>query len=361
MLAACLRYIEKAPRDFVTFEYVMLDRVNDAPEHARELVELVRDVPCKFNLIPFNPFPNTEFRTSSRNRIVAFQQHPARCGVRRDDPQDARRRHRCGLRPARRATCRIGRSVAPSKFNPLRRSLIMLIRALPMLLLAAAYLAGCTSAEKKPEAQQQEQRPTQPRTTLAQPQPTPPAERARLHTDLAAGYYERGQMDIAIDELNVAIKLDPDYAPAYNIFGLVYAVLGEDRKAEQSFARALGLAPNDSDIHHNWGWYLCQHKREREALEQFDIAVRNPLYRSPEIALVNAGRCAITIGDMRVAEALFPAGAGRKTRQCARRVWARAHRLQGRPLRRCAQLDEGRDADLQPAAGSALSGHVRRA
>src|SRR5438876_2452788 len=73
LLAACLRYIERAPRDFVTFEYVMLDRVNDAPEQAHRLVALVRDVPCKFNLIPFNPFPNTEFRTSSRNRIVAFQ------------------------------------------------------------------------------------------------------------------------------------------------------------------------------------------------------------------------------------------------------------------------------------------------
>ena len=73
LLDACLRYIEHAPRDFVTFEYVMLDHVNDAPEQARELASLVRDVPCKFNLIPFNPFPNTEFRTSSRNRIVAFQ------------------------------------------------------------------------------------------------------------------------------------------------------------------------------------------------------------------------------------------------------------------------------------------------
>ena len=73
LLAACVRYIEKAPRDFVTFEYVMLDHVNDAPEQARELTELVREVPCKFNLIPFNPFPNTEFATSSRNRIVSFQ------------------------------------------------------------------------------------------------------------------------------------------------------------------------------------------------------------------------------------------------------------------------------------------------
>jgi 23S rRNA (adenine2503-C2)-methyltransferase len=73
LLAACVRYIEAAPRDFVTFEYVMLDHVNDAPAQARELSELVREVPCKLNLIPFNPFPNTEFRTSSRNRIVAFQ------------------------------------------------------------------------------------------------------------------------------------------------------------------------------------------------------------------------------------------------------------------------------------------------
>jgi 23S rRNA (adenine2503-C2)-methyltransferase len=73
LLAACVRYIEKAPRDFVTFEYVMLDHVNDAPEQARELAELVHNVPCKFNLIPFNPFPNTEFGTSSRNRIVSFQ------------------------------------------------------------------------------------------------------------------------------------------------------------------------------------------------------------------------------------------------------------------------------------------------
>ena len=73
LLAACVRYIERAPRDFVTFEYVMLDGINDAPEQARALVKRVRGVPCKFNLIPFNPFPATEFRTSSHARILAFQ------------------------------------------------------------------------------------------------------------------------------------------------------------------------------------------------------------------------------------------------------------------------------------------------
>ena len=73
LIAACNRYLEKAPRDFVTFEYVMLDGVNDSVEHARELAAIARKVRCKYNLIPFNPFPNTEFKTSSRTRILAFQ------------------------------------------------------------------------------------------------------------------------------------------------------------------------------------------------------------------------------------------------------------------------------------------------
>jgi len=81
LMAACLRYLERAPRDFVTFEYVMLAAVNDEPQHARELIDLVRDVPCKFNLIPFNPFPGTEFHTSSRAKIVAFQQRLSDAGL----------------------------------------------------------------------------------------------------------------------------------------------------------------------------------------------------------------------------------------------------------------------------------------
>jgi 23S rRNA (adenine2503-C2)-methyltransferase len=72
LMEACVRYIERAPRDFVTFEYVMLDGVNDQPLHARALIDLVRDVPCKLNLIPFNPFPASGFTASPRERIHAF-------------------------------------------------------------------------------------------------------------------------------------------------------------------------------------------------------------------------------------------------------------------------------------------------
>jgi 23S rRNA (adenine2503-C2)-methyltransferase len=73
LLAASVRYLARAPRDFVTFEYVMLDGVNDSVEQAKELASLVRDVPCKFNLIPWNPFPGAEFATSPRSRILEFQ------------------------------------------------------------------------------------------------------------------------------------------------------------------------------------------------------------------------------------------------------------------------------------------------
>ncbi|MDD5363809.1 MAG: 23S rRNA (adenine(2503)-C(2))-methyltransferase RlmN [Gallionellaceae bacterium] len=72
LMAACRRYLETAPRDFITFEYVMLDGVNDRPEHLDQLIELVRDLPCKFNLIPFNPFPDSGYRRSPGDRVRAF-------------------------------------------------------------------------------------------------------------------------------------------------------------------------------------------------------------------------------------------------------------------------------------------------
>jgi 23S rRNA (adenine2503-C2)-methyltransferase len=81
LLASCNRYLPHAPRDFVTFEYVMLDGVNDQPEHAHALARIAREVSCKINLIPFNPFPGTEFRSSPRERIRAFQQVLKHAGV----------------------------------------------------------------------------------------------------------------------------------------------------------------------------------------------------------------------------------------------------------------------------------------
>ncbi len=73
LLSACRRYLERAPRDFITFEYVMLDGVNDSVQQAHELVKLMSDVPCKFNLIPFNPFPQTPYKRSRPDAIARFK------------------------------------------------------------------------------------------------------------------------------------------------------------------------------------------------------------------------------------------------------------------------------------------------
>jgi 23S rRNA (adenine2503-C2)-methyltransferase len=74
LLQACNEYLEVSPRDFITFEYVMLKGVNDAPEHARELAKLLEAVPAKVNLIPFNPFPGSGFETTGMDRVKRFQQ-----------------------------------------------------------------------------------------------------------------------------------------------------------------------------------------------------------------------------------------------------------------------------------------------
>jgi 23S rRNA (adenine2503-C2)-methyltransferase len=81
LLAACKRYLDRAPRDFVTFEYVMLDGVNDTEGHARELIGLVDGVSCKVNLIPFNPFPNSGFVRSPRRAIERFSEVLSASGI----------------------------------------------------------------------------------------------------------------------------------------------------------------------------------------------------------------------------------------------------------------------------------------
>ncbi len=86
LLDACNRYLEHAPRDFITFEYCMLDGVNDQPEHARQLIDLVRHhagrgVSCKLNLIPFNPFPQSGLTRSPNTRVVAFAKLLSDAGI----------------------------------------------------------------------------------------------------------------------------------------------------------------------------------------------------------------------------------------------------------------------------------------
>lgn len=120
--------------------------------------------------------------------------------------------------------------------------------------------------------------------------------RARIHTQLAAGYMELGNMGVALEEIKEAQRSDPGYGPAYNVGALIYAALKEDGLAEQSFQRALVINPNDHDAHNNYGSFLCDRKREGEAIKHFLAAVRNPLYQNPDRSYVNAGLCSRRAG-----------------------------------------------------------------
>jgi type IV pilus assembly protein PilF len=128
---------------------------------------------------------------------------------------------------------------------------------------------------------------------------------ARIHTELAAGYYELGNMSVALEEVTIALRTDSTYGPAYNVAGLIYAELKEDRLAEQNFAQALRINPLDSDANNNYGWFLCQRKRETESIKYFMAALRNPLYPTPDRTYVNAGLCARRQGDAAAAEQYF--------------------------------------------------------
>ena len=129
--------------------------------------------------------------------------------------------------------------------------------------------------------------------------------RARAHTELAAGYFELGNMSVALEEVTEALRAEPNYGPAHNVAGLIYTDLKQDRLAQDHFQRALRINPLDSDANNNYGRFLCDRKREEEAIRYFLAALRNPLYQTPERSYVNAGLCLRRRGDVAGAEDYF--------------------------------------------------------
>jgi type IV pilus assembly protein PilF len=127
-------------------------------------------------------------------------------------------------------------------------------------------------------------------------------ERARIHTELGAGYYAQNLMAIALEEFTEAVRIDPGYGMAQNGLGLVYAALHEDNKADASFKRSLELDPGNSEALNNYGTFLCSRNRIDESIKQFLEAVKNPLYSTPGVAYMNAGVCSLRKKDAANAE-----------------------------------------------------------
>ena len=129
------------------------------------------------------------------------------------------------------------------------------------------------------------------------------SKRARLRMELASGYFGRGQMTTALDQVKLALQADPTLGEAYNLRGLIYANLGDDKLAEESFRRALQLNSRDADTMQNFGYYLCQKKRYPEASAMFDQAVAVPQYRDQARTLLTKGVCEAFAGQLPESEA----------------------------------------------------------
>lgn len=167
-------------------------------------------------------------------------------------------------------------------------------RAGPALTLAALLLAGCAVSPSGP---------ADPREIVTASDQSAADKRARVRLELAAAYFARGQATTALDEVKLALAAKPDLPEAFNLRGLVYASLGEPKLAEESFRRALQLAPRDADAMHNYGWFLCQQRRFEDGDVQFAAALAQPQYRAAPRTLLAQGVCQATAGRWREAEA----------------------------------------------------------
>lgn len=159
-------------------------------------------------------------------------------------------------------------------------------------------LAGCA---QNPNAQ----RPSSPYESASPGRESGDVESARVHTELGAEYFRLKRYEVALEEFNTAIERSPNYALAYNGLGLVYAALGEQARAEEAFKRSIQLQPGNSESHNNYGRFLCDQGKYEASQKEFLQAVKNPLYKTPQVAWYNAGVCALRAQQKPQAEQFF--------------------------------------------------------
>ena len=145
------------------------------------------------------------------------------------------------------------------------------------VVLCVSLLAGCGGGQAKRDA--------------ADLGVDPGGSPADLYVDMAAAYYQRGQLDAALERGLRALHEDKHSADAHYVLAIIYRRLGRSAEAEGHFGEALKLEPNNPEFLNAHGTMLCAEKSYTEALKRFQQAVDNPLYQTPEVALMNASDC----------------------------------------------------------------------
>jgi type IV pilus assembly protein PilF len=209
----------------------------------------------------------------------------------------------------------------------MRRAVLGIIALLSVSACSSGIFSSSPSSPQKPAEEEPDSR-----------RPTPPRDnrtRAKLHTELGSLYLQSQNLSVALEELTMAIVIDPDYAPAYGARGLVLFHIREMALADRDFQQALNLDPNDPELNNNYGWFLCQVGREKEAIPHLQRAMKNALYETPERAYLNASACYVKLGDLDAAEGFFRAQPAYPAEQSAGVAAACGDQLPTRPGRAC--------------------------
>lgn len=161
-----------------------------------------------------------------------------------------------------------------------------MVKKIVVFLALLSALTACSGPGRKPEAEH-------------------PKQAALYNAQLGNGYLAQGNLELSKSKFEKALEQDPDLAQAHAGYALLMNRLGETRKAKTHFKRALKLDPYSSTTLNNYGIFLCSQNRIKEAEEQFMAALKDPLYKTPEYAYTNAGRCSMKIPDYDRAESYF--------------------------------------------------------
>ena len=165
------------------------------------------------------------------------------------------------------------------------------------ILLPALLLAACSTAPERSE--------------------TEARKAAETNTALGRQYLERGQYEISLEKLKRAVAYDDTYAPAHTMLGVLYETIGDRDMAEAEYRKAVKHDPKDGNVNNNLGAFLCGIGKREEADRFFRTAIADPFYQTPQVALSNAGSCALERGDLDSAETYLRQSLQRDPRMAA--------------------------------------------
>ena len=130
-------------------------------------------------------------------------------------------------------------------------------------------------------------------------------EASDYNSDLGIQYLQKGRLNLANEKLLKSLEQNPDSAKSNHYFALLQERLGNNTLADQHFKKAISITPKSPEIRNNYGSFLCKNKRPQAAVKQFLVAVKDPLYRTPEFAYTNAGICLRKVNNNALAENYF--------------------------------------------------------